>query len=136
MSATSAARPLRTAAPRPTPSLAPPRLRVVRAPQQARTRVPFVVLCMGVLAAALLSALVLTTQTAQLAFRSYDLSSQLARLQQDGKDLTAQIDSASSPEQLAAAARALGMVPAPGTGWIRLSDGTVSGDPQPAGAAG
>ncbi len=136
MSAPSAARPLRAGA-RPAPAPAPePRLRLVRAPQQARARVPFVLLCMGVLGAALLSALLLTTQTAQLAFRSYDLSSELSRLQQDQKDLTARMDAASSPEQLAAAARALGMVPADGTGWIRLSDGTVSGDPQPAGAAG
>lgn len=40
-------------APRPAPA-ARPRLRVVRAPQQARTRVPFVFLCMAILGAALL----------------------------------------------------------------------------------
>ena len=45
------------AVPRPArPSVAPqqaPRLRLVRAPAQARTRVPFVVACMAILAAAL-----------------------------------------------------------------------------------
>ncbi|NTW40947.1 MAG: hypothetical protein HGA44_13880, partial [Cellulomonadaceae bacterium] len=44
-----------TPAEQPRPSTAPPRprLRVVRAPAQARTRVPFVVLCMSVLGASL-----------------------------------------------------------------------------------
>ena len=41
-----------------------------------------------------------------------------------------------SPTQLAAAAAALGMVPTNGTGWLRLSDGSVQGAPEPAGAGG
>jgi hypothetical protein len=131
----------RATAPRPTPRRAAPtppapRLRVVAAPATARTRVPFVLACMAVLAAALIAALLLTTSTAGIAFERYTLTNQLARLQQDQLDLQAQLDAKSSPANLAAAARGIGMVPANGTGWLRLSDGTVQGAPAPAGAAG
>ncbi len=127
-------------APRPRPS-APatppaPRLRVVATPAQARTRVPFVLACMAVLAAALLAALLLNTSTAQLAFERFTLTNQLGRLQQDQAELQTQLDSKSSPSNLASAARAIGMVPANGTGWLRLSDGSVQGAPAPAKAAG
>ena len=66
----------------------------------------------------------------------YDLSNELGRLNQDQQDLTAQLDAKASPTQLAAAAAALGMVPTNGTGWLRLSDGSVQGAPEPAGAGG
>ncbi|GCE76191.1 hypothetical protein [Cellulomonas biazotea] len=116
---------------RPQPAAAP-RLRLVRAPQTARTRVPFVLACMAVLAVALLSALLLNTQMASGAYEEYSLSNELGRLDQDAKDLRAQLDQKASPAQLAAAARALGMVPADGTGWVRVADGTVQGSPAPA----
>ncbi|MBU4214724.1 MAG: Nif11-like leader peptide family natural product precursor [Actinobacteria bacterium] len=133
MSAVAAARAPQRAprqAPRPTP--APPRLRLVRPPAQARTRVPFVLTCMAVLGIALVSALLLNTSMAQVSFASSAQRTTLSRLQQDAKDLQAKIDATSSPEQLATAARALGMVPASGTGWVRLADGTVTGAPAPA----
>jgi hypothetical protein len=98
--------------------------------------VPFVLACMAVLAAALLSALLLNTSTASQAFERYTLTNQLARMEQDQAELQAQLDSKSSPDSLAAAARAIGMVPANGTGWLRLSDGTVQGAPAPAKAGG
>ncbi|UJP38766.1 hypothetical protein [Cellulomonas palmilytica] len=135
MSASSAARaypaPARpygtTTAPTPARQPAPPRLRLVRAPSHARTRVPFVLVCMGVLAAALLGALLLNTQMAKNSYEKYDLGIELGRLDQDAKDLSAALDAKGSPSQLAKAASALGMVPSEGTGWIRLSDGTVQG---------
>ena len=125
------------APPRPRPTTAPapaPRLRVVRAPEHARTRVPFILACMAVLAGALLSALLLNTSMAASAYAKYDLSNELGRLNQDQQDLTAQLDAKASPTQLAAAA--LGMVPTNGTGWLRLSYGSVQGVPEPAGAGG
>lgn len=135
----SAAATARATAPRPAaaPAQSPrPRLRVVAAPAQARTRVPFVLACMAVLAAALLTALLLNTSTAGRAFDRYTLTNELARLQQDQLDLQAQLDARSAPANLAAAAQAIGMVPANGTGWLRLADGSVQGAPAPAGAAG
>lgn len=138
MSAQSAARATAYPAPsRPRAASAPaPRLRVVRAPEHARTRVPFILACMAVLAGALLSALLLNTSMAASAYAKYDLSNELGRLNQDQQDLTAQLDAKASPTQLAAAAAALGMVPTNGTGWLRLSDGSVQGAPEPAGAGG
>jgi len=138
MSAQSAARATAYPAPsRPRPASAPaPRLRVVRAPEHARTRVPFILACMAVLAGALLSALLLNTSMAASAYAKYDLSNELGRLNQDQQDLTAQLDAKASPTQLAAAAAALGMVPTNGTGLLRLSDGSVQGTPEPAGAGG
>lgn len=128
-------------APRSRPAAAPaaapaPRLRVVQAPSPARTRVPFVLACMAVLAVALLAALLLNTSTASQAFERYTLTNELARLQQDQLDLQAELDARSAPASLAVAARGLGMVPADGTGWLRLSDGSVQGAPAPAGAGG
>ncbi|WP_315095804.1 hypothetical protein [uncultured Cellulomonas sp.] len=135
MSAQSAARASAYPAPsRPRPATAPaPRLRVVRAPEHARTRVPFILACMGVLAGALLSALLLNTSMAASAYAKYDLSNELGRLNQDAMGLTAALDAKASPTQLAAAATALGMVPTNGTGWLRLADGSVQGAPEAAG---
>ena len=138
MGAQSAARATAYPAPaRPRAAASPaPRLRVVRAPEHARTRVPFILACMAVLAGALLSALLLNTSMAATAYAKYDLSNELGRLNQDEQDLTAQLDAKASPTQLAGAAAALGMVPTNGTGWLRLSDGSVQGTPEPAGAGG
>lgn len=125
--------PLAPSTPRPAPAQRP-RLRVVRAPQQARTRVPFVFLCMAILGAALLSALLLNTSMASGAFERSSLTSSLGRLQQDQLDLVAQLDTRAAPASLAQSARGLGMVPANGTGWLRLADGSVQGAPAPAAA--
>ena len=140
----SAAAPARAAEPgavphgRPSARSTPPapRLRVVATPAQARTRVPFVLACMAVLAVALLAALLLNTSAAGQAFERYTLTNKLARLEQDQLDLQAQLDARSSPASLAASARAIGMVRAAGTGWLRLSAGRVQGAPAPDGAAG
>jgi hypothetical protein len=110
-----------------------PRLRLVRAPAHTRTRVPFVLTCMAVLAGALLSALLLNTQMASNAYERYDLSNELGRLDQDAQDLVAELDQKASPGELEKAASELGMVPSDGTGWIRLSDGTVQGAPAASG---
>ncbi|MCL2850131.1 MAG: hypothetical protein FWE61_08830 [Micrococcales bacterium] len=130
MSATAAARVAPARAPRPAPL--EPRLRLVRPPQHVRTRVPFVVTCMGVLITALVVMLLLNTATAQAAFETSRTQRQLTGLLQDNDELAATLDEKASPEHLAAAARELGMVPATGTGWIRLSDQTVAGVQEPA----
>lgn len=120
-------------APRPAPQRATPapraRLRVVHAPAHERTRVPFVLLCMSILAAALLGALLLNTSMARGAYEAHDLTRQLASLARDEQGLSTALDAKASPAELAAAAQALGMVPAPGLAFLRLSDGAVLGTP-------
>jgi len=123
--------------PAPTPAAAPrPRLRVVRAPAHARTRVPFVLLCMAVLVASLLGALVLNTSMAQGEYERFALQTRLAQSAQAQQDMRSQLEQAAAPAQLAAAASALGMVPTTTGGYLRLADGAVLGNPAPAGAAG
>ena len=130
-------------APRPAPSTtAPgrtrsgPRLRVVRAPEPTRTRVPFVLLCIAILAGALLGALVLNTTMASAAYDKHAMEVELAQLARTEQSLRTSIDAQKAPQQLAASARGLGLVQAPPSAYLRLADGAVLGTPTPAGAAG
>lgn len=124
------ARPARPSA-RPRPAERP-RLHVVRAPAHARTRVPFVVLCMAVLAGALLGALLLNTTMAQGEYERFALQSRLAESTQSQQRITGELERAASPQNLATAAAALGMVPTAHGAYLRLADGVVLGDPVPA----
>jgi hypothetical protein len=111
---------------------------VVRAPAHASTRLPFVLLCMAVLASALLGALLLNTSMAQGEYERQNLQSRLSTSTQNLQAIEAQLQRSTSPDELAASARALGMVlvPASQGGYLRLSDGAVLGNPTPAGTAG
>ncbi len=111
-----------------------PRLRVVRAPAHARTRVPFVLTCIGALAAALLGALLLNTSMAQGEYQRYELATRLAQSAQAQQEMRSELERVSSPAALATAAQALGMVPTTSGGYLRLSDGAVLGNPVPAGS--
>ncbi len=131
-------------APTPRPAPAPagpargrpaPRLRVVRAPEHPRTRVPFVLLCIAILAGSLLGALVLNTTMASAAYDKHEMEIELAELARTEQALRTSLDAQASPPQLAASARALGMVQAPPSAYLRLADGAVLGTPTPAGAA-
>lgn len=113
-----------------------PDLRVVRAPLQARTRASFVAMCMMLLIGSLLGALVLNTSMAQGEYERFALQSRLAQATQASQHVAGELERAASPAHLAQAARAIGMVPAAGTGYLRLSDGAVLGNPVPAGAGG
>lgn len=118
---------------RPAPA---PRLRIVRAPAESRTRVPFLVLCVAILAAALLGALLLNTSMAQTSYAIQDRQIALARLTERVQDLQQQVEIAASPAVLAQRARVAGMVPAPAPAFIRLSDGVIIGESDPAEAHG
>lgn len=111
---------------------AEPWLRVVATPAQARTRVPFVLLCMAVLAAALLGALLLNTSMAQGEYERQELQARLVEATQGEEQVLADLAHAESSDQLASAARALGMVPTTTGGYLRLADGVVLGSPAPA----
>lgn len=108
------------------------RLRVVRAPSQARSRVPFVALCVALLAGSLLAALLLNTSMAQTSFAIHESQIKLARLTEREQDLAQRAQAAASPQALAQRARAAGMVPAPPPAFLRLEDGTIIGEPVPA----
>jgi hypothetical protein len=111
-----------------------PRLRVV-APAPSNSRAGLAVLSITLLAGGLLALLVLNISL----IRGSDALSQ-AQLEQRTlaearQRLQEQVESSRAPQQLAERARALGMVPAPNTAFVQLSDGKVLGRPAAAAAA-
>lgn len=104
-----------------------PRLRIVRAPAPARSRMPFLLLCLAILGGAMLGALALNTAMATTAYQVADRQMELAQLTQTEQALTSQVEGMNSPTQLAAAASRLGMVPAEGLSYINLETGTITG---------
>lgn len=104
-----------------------PRLRLVRAPAPARSRIPFLLLCVAILGGAMLAALALNTSMATTAYTIADRQAELAQLVETEQQLMTEYEQMSSPTQLAAAAAALGMVPAEGLSYIYLEDGTITG---------
>ncbi len=131
-----AARPLPRTAPAPRPSLtalpggatergARSRLELVRAPLQARSKVPFLVLCMSVLGAALLCALLVNTTMARNSYEMSELRREVGLVAQDTQSLQAQVRE--NEATLDVAARDLGMVEAQDPAMLRLSDGAVVG---------
>lgn len=121
----------------PAPSLPRPseRLRLVQAPAQTRSRAPFVLLCIGLLAAALLGTLVMNTVMNNEAYAARDIQIEIAREAEIADQLGEQIDALSSPQALAARATELGMVQSPNPGVLRLSDLMIFGGASGAGAA-
>ena len=108
------------------------RLRVVRAPLRPRTRVPFVLTCVGLLLSALLGVLLLNTSMAQTSFTIQERQVQLARLSERQQDLAQRLEVAESPQSVAERALAAGMVPAPPPAFLDLAQGTIVGEPVPA----
>lgn len=104
-----------------------PRLRIVRAPANARSRLPFLLLCVAILGGAMLGALALNTSMATTAYTIRERQIELAQLTEAEQVLAGQVEQMSSPAQLAVAASRLGMVPAEGLSYIYLEDGTITG---------
>ena len=126
------AMPARAPRPRATPRTSSPtswrpRLRIVRAPAAARSRLPFLLLCVAILAGSMLGALALNTSMATTAYTIGERQVELAQLTQTEQQLGTQLEQMSSPVQLAAAADRIGMVPAAGLSYITLADGTITG---------
>ncbi|SDS62706.1 hypothetical protein SAMN04489860_1977 [Paraoerskovia marina] len=116
MSMSRATAPLTSAAPIAAPR---PRLQLVRTPDQARSRGPFIVLCMSILGGALLCGLLLSTTMVSGSFEMRTLQRELGAVAQDTQDLQMDVDSASA--SLHERATALGMVPAEDPVMVTLS---------------
>lgn len=69
-----------------------PRLQVVRSPEPSRSFVPFVVGCVVILVAALVTALLLNTAMAVSSYRVHDQQIQLAQLRETEAELQAQLE--------------------------------------------
>ena len=132
----SAAPGLEPLTPRPKPRRRPPLALVPpRRPAPATAvlgRTPFVALVVSLLAAGLLGLLVLNTALAQDAFRLHTLKQEARALEDREQVLQREVEALRAPQELAARATALGMVPAGPPAFLRLSDGKVLGDETPA----
>ncbi len=116
------------------------RLETVRAPLQARSALPVLVLCMVILGGALLTVLVLNTQMVRGSYEMSELRGQVGRAVQDTQTIEGQVRAAEAtlPER----ARALGMVEAEAPKILRLpaespsAAGTAKDGAAPAAGAG
>lgn len=101
-------------------------LSLVRSAPQKR-RAPFVVLCFGILAVALMAVLVLNISVSTAQYQLVQLRSEQLSLTKQNQDLTQQVQNFDAPQNLAAKATELGMVASTGKGQIDLSTLTVTG---------
>ena len=106
-------------------------LSVVRSAPRKR-RAPFVVLCFGLLAVALLAVLVLNISVSSAQYQLVQLRSEQTTLTKQNQDLTSQVQNFDAPQNLAAKATELGMVASAAKGQIDLSTLSVTGKAKPA----
>lgn len=106
-------------------------LSVVRSAPRKR-RAPFVVLCFGLLAIALLAVLVLNISVSSAQYQLVQLRSEQTTLTKQNQDLTQQVQNFDAPQNLAAKATELGMVASVVKGQIDLSTLSVTGKAKPA----
>lgn len=102
-----------------------PHLRVVSAPEQARSLVPFAWMCALIVIAALSSVLLLNTSMARGAYERRDLKIEIADLHEQRAALMTTLEQKSSPTDLAYRARTLGMRPAKTIGFVSLDEKMV-----------
>jgi cell division protein FtsL len=106
-------------------------LSLVRSAPRKR-RAPFVVLCFGMLAIALMAVLVLNISVSSAQYQLVQLRSDQTTLTKQNQDLTQQVQNFDAPQNLAAKATELGMVASVGKGQIDLSTLSVTGKAKPA----
>ena len=106
-------------------------LSLVRSAPRKR-RAPFVVLCFGILAVALMAVLVLNISVSTAQYQLVQLRGEQSTLTKQNQDLTQQVQNFGAPQNLAAKAAELGMVTSTAKGQIDLSTLTVTGKAKPA----
>ncbi|MBT2512068.1 hypothetical protein [Arthrobacter sp. ISL-30] len=97
-----------------------------------KRRAPFVVFCFAVLAAALLTVLVLNISVSTAQYQLVELKGDAATLTKQNQDLTQKVQNYEAPQNLAAKAAELGMVASTVKGQIDLKTLIVSGKATPA----
>ncbi|MGH1562678.1 FtsB family cell division protein [Mumia sp. DW29H23] len=107
-------------------------LRVVPARRPRTPRAPFVLLVVTLLAGGLIGLLLLNTSMQNGAFQLAELEKQAEALQSQHAELALEVEQRSTPAALADRAAELGMVPNTNPVFLRLPDGKVVGDPEPA----
>ncbi len=111
------------------------RLTVVPPRRLGRTqaaRTPFAVLVIVMLAAGVVGLLMFNTNMQQASFKATALQERVNVLTAKEQALDMELDKLRDPQNLAVAAKALGMVAPSQPAFVRLSDGRVLGNPTPA----
>lgn len=98
--------------------------------QAART--PFAVLVIAILAAGVVGLLLFNTSMQQTSFTATALQDRVNVLTAKEQSLALELDALRDPQQLAVAAKDLGMVAPSQPAFVRLADGRVLGNPTPA----
>jgi hypothetical protein len=119
-------------APARVPARERPKLRAAPPVPVTAPRTPFVVLVLVVVVAGVLGILLINTKINENAFKLSYLQDRQANLDRQEQQLNAQLANQQAPNNLAAQAAKLGLVPAGTPAFIRLPDGRVIGVPQPA----
>lgn len=107
-------------------------LRLVRPVRSRARKAPFVVVVLTVLAIGLVGLIVMSTVLQSQSFESARLDRKAAALQTEKQAITRDVDRLQSPANVARRAIALGMVPTKNPAFLRLSDETIVGKPEPA----
>jgi len=101
--------------------------RATRAP-----KVPFVTLVSLLLVGGVVGLLLFNTSMQQASFTATALEDKASLLDAKEQALRMKLDNLRDPQRVAERAKRLGMVPPGSPAFIRLSDGTVLGNPEPA----
>jgi hypothetical protein len=108
------------------------RLTVVPRPDRQAPRTPFVVLVATVLLAGVVGLLLFNTHMQQGSFRATALELRATELHATQQSLEMELDRLRDPQQVAAAAQRLGMVPLANPAFLSLADGRTLGQARPA----
>lgn len=108
------------------------RLSLVRGGRTSAPRVPFAALVLTVLGLGLVGLLVLNTSLQQGAFQLREMQARAEQLTEQREALQLHVAELREPQRVASRAAAMGMVPNPSPAFLRLSDGKVLGNVEPA----
>lgn len=97
-----------------------------------RRRAPFAIFCLGVLATALITVLVLNIAVSTGQYQLVQLRSEQLGLEKENQELQLRVQNYEAPQNLAARAAQLGMVASTSKGQIDLKTLLVTGQPKPA----
>jgi hypothetical protein len=108
------------------------RLTVVPRLRSEAPRVPFVTLVSLLLVAGVVGLLLFNTSMQQKAFAATALENRASDLASKEQTLRMELDELRNPQAVAERAQGLGMVPATNPAFIKLADGSIVGEPEPA----
>ncbi|MBM9464330.1 hypothetical protein JL108_12785 [Aeromicrobium sp. YIM 150415] len=111
-------------------------LRLVAPVRQRAKRAPFVVVLLTVLGVGLVGLIIMSTIMQSQSFVLSDLTRENESLGIEREGLARELQDLQSPQSLADKATNAGMVPPANPVFLRLADGTVIGQPIPAGEGG